>query len=110
MTNRPKWTLYLIIGILLGALLMAILPNQLVGFLLGLGLAGVLYFIPGVQKQLSDVGFGGKNPTYETLLKKARNDQPLVERLIAYEMKQNPDISREEGIERALDRWERDSR
>jgi len=108
--TKPKWTFYLIIAILLSALLMTVLPNPWLGILIGLGITAIVYFVPSLREKASDVGFGGTNQTYEALLKKARQDQPLVERLIAYEIKQNPDISREEGIERALDRWERYSR
>ena len=45
---------------------------------------------------------------HESLLLKAMGDQALVERLIGYELRRLPGLSRSEAIERANDRWERD--
>lgn len=47
---------------------------------------------------------------YDSLMMRARHDQSLVERLIAYEQYLNPDGDREQWITDALNRWKRDSR
>ncbi len=47
---------------------------------------------------------------FEDLLAKARGDRELVERLIAFERRQDPGASVEELLQRAIDRWERDNR
>lgn len=52
----------------------------------------------------------GRSRLYRALLRKARGDEDLVERLIAYERRRNPHLSRTEWIEYAIDRWERDLR
>ncbi len=47
---------------------------------------------------------------YDSLMMRARHDQSLVERLIAYEQSQNREGDREQWIRDALARWKRDSR
>lgn len=47
---------------------------------------------------------------YDSLMMRARHDQELVERLIAYEKYLNPDGDRERWITDALGRWKRDNR
>ena len=47
---------------------------------------------------------------YDSLMMRARHDQALVERLIAYEQYLNPDADREQWITDALARWKRDAR
>lgn len=47
---------------------------------------------------------------YQNLLGKARGDAALVERLIRLEQQRAPNLSRDELIRRAIERWERDNR
>lgn len=47
---------------------------------------------------------------YYDLRRKARGDEALVERLIAYEQRRNPRASRQQWLQDAIDRWERDNR
>ncbi len=47
---------------------------------------------------------------YDSLMLRARHDQPLVERLISFEQSRNPEGDREQWISDALARWKRDSR
>ncbi len=47
---------------------------------------------------------------YDSLMMRARHDQSLVERLIAFEQSRNPEGDRERWISDALLRWKRDSR
>ena len=46
----------------------------------------------------------------QTLLRQARGDRALAERLIEYEQQRNPDANRQVWIADAIDRWERDRR
>lgn len=48
------------------------------------------------------------SPAYDSLLLKAMDDQSLAERLINFEIRRCPAISRMEAIDRANRRWERD--
>jgi hypothetical protein len=47
---------------------------------------------------------------YQRLLALTRNDSTTVERLIAYEKQRLPRASRQELMQRAIQRWERDNR
>ena len=95
------------IGLLIGLLLTTILPNPWLG--LGLGvLVGVGAYYAQLGR-LSGLSPRNHNTQYESLLKKARGDRALVERLISYEQKRVPTMSREEATRQALDRWRRDN-
>ena len=108
-SNRPKWYIYLIIGVMIGVLLATIFSNAWLGLGLGLGLSLVAYLLPmigNLRTQEDDE----KSSLYQHLVDRARGDKALVERLINYELKQNPHLDRSAATRRALDRWDRDRR
>ncbi|NJK63905.1 MAG: hypothetical protein HC921_15570 [Synechococcaceae cyanobacterium SM2_3_1] len=47
---------------------------------------------------------------YQSFVEKARGDRALVDRLITYEQRLNPDGTRSQWLTDALDRWDRDRR
>ena len=47
---------------------------------------------------------------YQSLLSRARGDEALVERLVAYERERNPEASPQELLSNALWRWDHDNR
>lgn len=51
-----------------------------------------------------------ESEAYDSLLVKALGDKSQVERLIHYELRRCPDLCRDEAIERANERWNRDLR
>jgi len=51
-----------------------------------------------------------ENQLYQDLLRKARGDQGLVERLIEYERQRSPGSDRLKLLRDAIDRWESDNR
>jgi uncharacterized membrane protein YeaQ/YmgE (transglycosylase-associated protein family) len=100
---------YILIGSLVGILIGSLTRNVPLGLIIGiaLGMAGYV-----MQRRGGSLSRGGRASSrrgaYNVLLGKARGDEALVERLIAYEQKRNPRGTRTEWVSDALDRWERD--
>lgn len=105
--EKPSIAVYIIIGVMLGALIAQLSGNLLLGGIVLLGIIAV-YFLPSREKG----GVGGINRltgnAYQQLVTKANGDKALADRLIKFEQKKNPDLSYEEAAEFALDRWNRD--
>jgi hypothetical protein len=103
-------------GVIVGGLLGIIIPGYLVLVLAVIGaLVLVFRYHETVRLMASFLGArvgGGRSHSagYRQLLRRAGGDQNLVERLIAYEKQRAPAASREECIERAIMRWDRDKR
>ena len=101
-------------GVTLGGLAGEFLPGYLVVLFIFVGvvvLALRYHEIFGLLASQVGARFGTGGPRsgrYRQLLRKAGGDEALVERLIAYERRRAPGASREEWIERAITRWERD--
>lgn len=72
-----------------------------------LAIIAFLYYRNQVRPNRGD---GREQHLYQELLIRARGDEALVERLVAYERKRNPDAGRGQLLEAALYRWERDNR
>ena len=53
---------------------------------------------------------GAKSALYQDLLRKARGDAGVVERLIELERKRHPTAPREQLVKFAIDKWERHNR
>lgn len=90
------------------AMLVAIFEGftYLVIFLIVAG--GGAYYLLQKKEPSSKAGRPDKN--YQALLIRAHGDAALVERWIAYEHSRNPNASKEQLIEAALYRWDRDNR
>ena len=106
--NRPKWYFYLIIGVMVGLLLTTILNDALVGMGIGLAIALVAYFIPTLRNHKA--ASSATTYYYDDLVKAARGDKALANRLIDFERKKAPEASKERLARLALERWERDRR
>ncbi|MBA3471301.1 MAG: hypothetical protein H0T53_16820 [Herpetosiphonaceae bacterium] len=61
------------------------------------------------QRPALNLGLGREQALYATLLEQARGDQGLAERLIAYEQRRQPGATRQQAIQNAIYRWERDN-
>lgn len=96
---------YLAIGAVIGLLLSNFVGSPLVGVGVGLAIGLGAWVMRGRGGSVGTVGGGG---VYQELLSKARGDKALVERLVAFEQKRNPNGSRQDWVADALDRWERD--
>ena len=105
--NRPKWYIFLIIGVMVGLLLTTILRDALFGMGIGLAIALAAYFLPYMGKKR---GTNSASDYYNQLVKSARGDKALADRLINFEKKQAPEASKERLARLALERWERDRR
>ncbi len=75
-----------------------------------------IVYIIAVEKLGGTVGIPLPNRSaaamsdYDSLMLRARGNQSIVERLIAFEQERNPDGDREQWISDALVRWKRDGR
>lgn len=104
------WTRWITISLallLIVALLGAVLDE------LGLLLALALLAVGGgvmLRRQRAAAAAPTERRLYDALLRKARGDDALVERLIAYEARRHPTASRRQLLQDAIDRWERDNR
>lgn len=100
---------YISIGALVGILIGALTGNVVLGLIVGiaLGVAGYVMQQRGGSLSVGKRASGGRG-AYNVLLAKARGDEALVERLVTYEQKRNPNGTRNEWVMDALDRWERD--
>lgn len=96
---------FLIIGAVVGLVLSNVVGSPLVGMGVGLGIALAAFVVTRRGSGGAALSRGG---TYDELLSKARGDASLVERLIAFEEKRNPNGTRQDWVADALDRWERD--
>lgn len=97
---------FLLIGAVIGLVLSSFVGNPFVGLGIGLAVGLVAWLLRNrVGKR---VNFSHGNGAYQELLSKARGDKSLVERLINFEQKRNPDGVRRDWVADALDRWERD--
>jgi hypothetical protein len=57
-----------------------------------------------------NLGLGRERELYARLLNKAHGDHALAERLIAYERGRTPNLARQQLIQSAIYRWDRDNR
>jgi hypothetical protein len=102
-----RYVAALITAIILTALIASILPwGAYLGILLvPLAIGLVYYWENRAPKQ-----GGRRQQLHRTLLVRARGDEALVERLVAYERQRRPQAGPEQWLQDALDRWERDAR
>ncbi len=109
--SHPAWRNYLIIGValILVVALLATLMGTAVYLLILLVIVAVIILL--LYRELAP-RFGPSRETqlYGTLLRKARGDDGLVDRLVAYERELNPHADTIQLLENALHRWERDER
>lgn len=100
---------YLVIGAVVGLLLSGVVGDPFIGVGLGLVIGLVAFFL---RNRMGGKGGGrgsfGGGDAYQELLAKARGDQSLVNRLMAFEEKRNPNGNKQQWADDALDRWERD--
>jgi hypothetical protein len=93
------------IGLAIGLLLAPLMRQPWIGLLIGVVLTLILVFWPWRER-----GDSGESDAYDEMLAKARGDRALVERLVKYELDRDHAITRAQAVNRALDRWSRDSR
>ena len=98
---------YLIIGAVVGLLLSGVIGDPLVGVGIGLVIGLIAFFLRN-RVGGSNRGSIGGGGAYQELLAKARGDESLVNRLMAFEEKRNPNGNKSQWAADALDRWERD--
>ena len=98
---------YLVIGAVVGLLLSGVIGDPLIGVGAGLVIGLVAFFL---RNHMGGNGGGsiGGGGAYQELLAKARGDKSLVNRLMAFEEKRNPNGNKHQWAADALDRWERD--
>ncbi len=68
---------------------------------------GIYYYITKVLPKMPD---GKEKRLYRDLLRRAKGDKYLVERLIEYERKRSPGSDRLKLLQSALRRWENDNK
>ena len=102
-TSRP-WAKYLLIGLAAVTLLAYSAWRLTWGIYVAVGVAyGVIRVLPHVRNSR-------EKQLYQDLLRKARGDGELVERLVEYEQQRNPGSDRLKLLQDAIDRWEADRR
>lgn len=69
--------------------------------------AGAVY---SVTQSRSSSNRGMEKQLHQQLLRRAKGDKKLVERLMQYEQQRNPDSSRLQLLQNAIYRWDRDRR
>ena len=98
----------ILVGAAVGLLLGNVIGNAVLGLVLGVALGVGATIMQGRAGSIA----GGRRTTrrgaYRELLAKAGNDQSLVDRLIAFEQKRNPNGTQQKWAEDALERWLRD--
>ncbi len=100
---------YISIGALVGILIGTFTNNIVLGLIIGIALGVAGYIMQGRAGSLSGGGrASSRRGAYNRLLVMAHGDEALVDRLIAYEEKRNPNGTRSEWVADALDRLERD--
>ena len=107
--DRP-WRRYAVAAIAVivaSALVASSSPWGIYALPIALAIIALLYYRNQVR---SGQGGGREKHLYQELLMRARGDEALVERLVAYERKRNPGAVRGQLLEAALFRWERDNR
>ncbi|MEZ4642864.1 MAG: zinc ribbon domain-containing protein [Chloroflexota bacterium] len=110
-TSSHSWTKVataVLLIVIAFAVLSAVLGQW--GFYLALilaGGAGIFYYITQIRPSSPSQR---EEALYQDLRRKARGDTSLVERLIAYEQRRNPRASRQQWLQDAIARWERDNR
>lgn len=67
-------------------------------------------WLPLLASRLRGSGHSRELELYQKLLKRARGNKELVERLIEHERKRTPDVGNARLLESALVRWEQDNR
>jgi len=115
----PLWQKIVLVFLayLLASPLSAFFEPSSTGFLLltALLIIAIVYIVV-VERLGGSVGLPLPNRSatamsdYDSLMLRARGNQPIVERLIAFEQERNPDGDREQWISDALIRWKRDAR
>jgi hypothetical protein len=93
----------LILGFLASQGLTWTIPAIALAALVG---GGIYYLV----RQYSQSSGGMQKQLYQQLLKRARGDRQLADRLIAYERERNPDANRLQILQNAIYRWDRDRR
>jgi hypothetical protein len=59
--------------------------------------------------RFSATAIGGRGAAaWDSLMLKAMGDKSLADRLITYELRRTPELSWDEAVSRANERWERD--
>ncbi len=97
---------YLLIGGVVGLVLSTVVGDPYIGLAVGVAIGLGAWLVRG--RLAGGRGGGGSGRAYQELMAKARGDSALVERLIKFEQKRNPEGSRNDWVADALDRWERD--
>ncbi|MFK7800394.1 MAG: zinc ribbon domain-containing protein [Anaerolineae bacterium] len=115
----PLWQKIVLVFLayLLASPLSAFFEPSSTGFLLLTALLIIaIAYIVVVEKLGGSVGLPLPNRSatamsdYDSLMLRARGNQSIVERLIAFEQERNPDGDREQWISDALVRWKKDTR
>ncbi|HFE37592.1 MAG TPA: hypothetical protein ENK06_04105 [Gammaproteobacteria bacterium] len=97
---------FLLTGATVGLILNGFVGNPWLGLGIGVVIGLLAWLLRGRLGKRTISGLKGN--VYQELLSKAHGDKSLVERLIGYEQKRNPDGVRQDWVADALDRWERD--
>ncbi len=109
--SSSPWLKYLVTGvsamILTGLLVDSIGPAGLWIVPLLAAAAGLAYYWTEIRPARDSIQ---EKRLYEFLLRRARGDEALVERLVDYERQRSPGASTLELLRDAIARWERDAR